>query len=189
MLLQIFSKNPLKIGLEHATNLTEEKRIYLVNFTAISTVTSFIVMTIIGYLFNKLLVRPVNLFGYCIEVLILIMVLCLQYKGKFFFAKTLLVASTFITCHIFNVYLTPNNSAEFFYIIPVLMSLYLFDSKLVSIIFLVISIILFFDFLNFKEGFNPDRSHFLVLFLIEFFIVYYVVETNKKAEKKLQKQK
>jgi len=168
MLLQIFSKNPLKIGLEHATNLTEEKRIYLVNFTAISTVTSFIVMTIIGYLFNKLLVRPVNLFGYCIEVLILIMVLC---------------------CHIFNVYIEPGVSAEFFYIIPVLMSLYLFDSKLVSIIFLVISIILFFDFLNFKEGFNPDRSHFLVLFLIEFFIVYYVVETNKKAEKKLQKQK
>ena len=189
MFLQIFSKNPLKIGLEHATNLTEEKRIYLVNFTAISTVIAFIVMTIIGYLFNKTLVGFYSLIGYCVEVFILFLVLYLQFKSNFFWAKLLLVSSSFITCHIFNVYIEPGVSAEFFYIIPVLMSLYLFDSKLVSIIFLVISIILFFDFLNFKEGFNPDRSHFLVLFLIEFFIVYYVVETNKKAEKKLQKQK
>jgi len=182
-------KRLLNIGIQHATNLTEEKRVYLVNFTTVSTIFSFLGIILLGCFFDEKLIKLTSLIGYTIQTTILLTVIYLQYKGKLFWAKFLLISSSLITCHVFNVYITPNVSAEFFFIIPVLMSLYLFNSKLIPTLFLIIAIILFFDFFNFKDGFNPEKSHFLILFIIQYLMIYYLVETNKKAEQTLNKQK
>ncbi|MDO5979898.1 response regulator [Flavivirga spongiicola] len=189
LVLTKISKLPvLRIGIKKETHLTKEKKIILVNIICVLLLISFIQVIIIGSLFDKRLVSSKSLIGYCIPTVAIFIIFYLHHLGKYNSAKTILILSSFFTCFIFDVYILPEIQIIFFYITPPLISLSIFNSKKPPFLFLILAICLFLDVFYLKNGIDYSQIHYTSLFLVTFFIPFFLIQTNKNAEKKLQKQ-
>jgi len=184
----IYSLSILKLGINPKMELTKQKEITLLNMMCLLILISFILISLIGFLFDFRLTRPLNLIGYLISVFLVFGVYFLQYLQKYTLAKTLFVLSNFISCTIFHLYITPDIEVEFYYIITPLLSIIIFNSKWISLLNLSVGIILFFEFYNFNSEIEYDRLHFICFFFTLFTIVYFLKNINQQNEAKLKNQ-
>ena len=186
----LFSR-PFKIGVSHASDEAEKKRIYFVNAVCILSCFTILVLVILGYFFDPNLISKLSLLGYALYSVNLGVIFTCQAKGCKIVAKSLVVLNSFVIVYLFDTFLIPTNPTEFYYILPTLYALFLFKNKWISHVLLFVSITLFFEFfgtLNDKE-FDERSIHFVVFFMIIYTCFFIIIQINENSEKQLSLEK
>lgn len=182
---------PLKIGLAYAINETDKKRIYLVNWQCCISCIVLACFVSFGFFFDERLITFWSLIGYASFLLVLLLVLVFQAYGYLGLARWVLTISSFINGYVFELYVHSELLYQFYYILPALFSLFLFESRWISHFFFLVSQVLFFDLFRFTffERFNLADFHFGVFFFVLYFLTLLIVTTNENSEKQLKAQK
>jgi hypothetical protein len=186
----IVYKNLLQIGLNPHLTSYEVRKVQVLNlvcFIGILTSLVFLVMDLV--MFPGDWGKIITLF---LGMLALGACVLLQAKERYFWARLLIILMACVVFYIHSNYVFIGFYGEYNYLVVPVMALFFFESKWIQLLFLGLSIALFY-IPNYFLSIYPEPyfgySNVAMLFVAVFFMVRYFKRLNQRSEKALAEQK
>ncbi len=178
-------------GEKYASDLLDEKSIFLLNAACIIWHGANLFLIVLGFTIMPEVLDASSLLLIGVHTFLMISVQILQNYGCIKIARALFLFGAFAVFFVYDLFVLPGYYISFYYIIPVLLSQLLFNKKIIHYFLLVVSVCLFFNFFNLfnPAPFDLSRLHFVNYFIALFFIVDMLIKVNFEKQEILLKQK